>query len=144
MRLPRTRVQNRRGFALVLVIATIAVLLGLWAMAYQETASLIRVESSRLLNQTRGVQSVHAMTALDRALTLLEVSIPTNRQIYVYTYTVNVTPSEMFTVTFSPNDKLAGASNGWTVQVTPLSAEPSTAIYSLPNPGDNPQWPSSP
>ena len=79
MRPPSTRVQNRRGFALVLVIVTIAVLLGFWAMAYRETASLIRVESSRLLNQTRGVQSVHAMTALDQALTLLEVSIPTNR-----------------------------------------------------------------
>ena len=105
MRLP-TRVQNRRGFALVLVIVTIVVLLGFWAMAYRETASLIRVESSRLLNQTRAVQSVHAMTALDRALTLLEVKAPPNRQIYVYT--VNVTPSEMFTVTYTPTN-LPGA-----------------------------------
>ena len=85
MKPPRIRVQNRRGFALVLVVVTILVLLGFWAMAYRETASLIRVESSRLLNQTRAVQSVHAMTALDRALTLLEVSIPTNRQTDVYT-----------------------------------------------------------
>ncbi|MGC1719818.1 MAG: hypothetical protein WA746_12595, partial [Isosphaeraceae bacterium] len=72
MKRPRIRVQNRRGFALVLVVVTILVLLGFWAMAYRETASLIRVESSRLLNQTRAVQSVHAMTALDQALTLLE------------------------------------------------------------------------
>ncbi len=142
MKLPRTRLQNRRGFALVLVIATIAVLLGFWAMAYREMASLIRVESSRLLNQTRGVQSVHAMTALDRALTLLEVSMPTNRQIYIYK--VNVTPSEIFTVTYTPTN-LPGANNGWTVQVTPLSAGSSTAeLLALPNPGDNPQWPPSP
>jgi Tfp pilus assembly protein PilX len=132
MKRPRIRVQNRRGFALVLVVVTILVLLGFWAMAYRETASLIRVESSRLLNQTRGVQSVHAMTALDQALTLLEVSRPTNRQTYVYTCTVNVTPPAMFTVTFTPNNQLPGASNGWTVQVTPGS---STTIYSLPNPG---------
>lgn len=142
MRLPRARAQNRRGFALVLVIVTIVVLLGFWAMAYRETASLIRVESSRLLNQTRAVQSVHAMTALDRALTLLEVSTPTNRQIYIYT--VNVTPSEMFTVTFTPNN-LPGATYGWTVQVTPLSGGASTAgNLALPNPGDQPQWPSNP
>jgi len=113
------------------VVVTILVLLGFWAMAYRETASLIRVESSRLLNQTRAVQSVHAMTALDHALTLLEVSIPPNRQTYVYTYTVpNVTPSAMYTVTFTPNS-LPGATNGWTVQVTPGA----TAVYSLPAPG---------
>ncbi len=140
MKLPRTRVQNRRGFALVLVVVTILVLLGFWAMAYRETASLIRVESSRLLNQTRAVQSVHAMTALDQALTLLEVSIPTNRQTYVYIYSnVKVTPPAMFTVTFTPND-LPGASNGWTVQVAPGSSP--AASHSLPSPGDNPQWPS--
>jgi Tfp pilus assembly protein PilX len=141
MKRPRIRVQNRRGFALVLVVVTIVVLLGFWAMAYRETASLIRVESSRLLNQTRAVQSVHAMTALDQALTLLEVKIPTNRQTYVYTCPVNVTPPAMFTVTFTPNSQLPGASNGWTVQVTPGS---STANLPLPSPGDNPQWPSSP
>ena len=81
------------------------------------------------------------MTALDQALTLLEVSIPTNRQTYVYTCTVNVTPPSMFTVTFTPNNQLLGASNGWTVQVTP---GPTLNTWALPNPGDNPQWPSSP
>lgn len=145
MRVSALRARNRRGFALVLVIATIAVLLGFWAMAYRETASLIRVESSRLVTQTRAVQSVHAMTALDRALTLLEVKIPTNRQTYVYI--VNVTPSEMFTVTYTPATpaSLPGASNGWTVQITPLTSGSSSAGYlALPNPGDDPQWPSSP
>ena len=85
------------------------------------------------------------MTALDQALTLLEVSMPTRRQQYVYIYSnVRVTPPATFTVTFTPtpNGLLPGASNGWTVQVTPLAAGSLTAIYSLPNPGDNPQWPS--
>lgn len=142
MRPTRARIQNRRGFSLILVISTIALLLGFWAMAYRETASLIRVESSRCLRQARRKQAIYAMTALDRALTLLEVSKPTNRQIYIYT--VNVTPSEMFTVTFTPNN-LPGASNGWTVQVTPLSAGSSmVGNVALPNPGDKPQWPSSP
>lgn len=139
MRLPKNRVPGRRGIALVLVIVTIVVLLGFWAMAYQETASLIRVESARLLSQMRAVQSVHAMTALDQALTLLEVQTPTIRQ--TYTYVVTVTPSEIFTVTYTPTT-LPGANNGWTVQVTPGSG--TAGPKSLPKPGDNPQWPSSP
>jgi Tfp pilus assembly protein PilX len=148
MRPPPTRVQNRRGFALVLVIVTIMVLLGFWAMAYRETASLIRVESSRLLNQTRGVQSVQAMTALDRALTLLEVCAPptnpTNPN-QTYTYTVDVPCNaghKFFTVNFAPNSgNPHGGTNEWIVTVTPGS----TAIYSLPDPSAKTVlWPSSP
>lgn len=142
MKVVPVRIRNRGGSALVLVVATIVVLLGFWAMAYRETASLIRVESSRLMSQTRAVQSVHAMTALDRALTLLEVKLPTNRQVYVYT--ANVTATEMFTVTYTPTS-LPGANNGWTVQITPLSGGSSTAgVLALPGPGDDPQWPSNP
>jgi hypothetical protein len=144
MRPPSTRVQNRRGFALVLVIATIAVLLGFWAMAYRETASLIRLESSRLLNDMRGQQSVHAMTALDRALTLLEVSTPPSGQ--TLTYTVDVLPyaeHKYFTVNLVPNvGNPHGGSNEWIVKVTPGS---STANYGLPDPSLNPvQWLPSP
>lgn len=128
------RGQNRRGFTLVLVIATIVVLLGFWTMAYQETVSLIRVESSRLTSQTHAVQSVHAMTALDQALTLLEVKTPSDRT-HPYVYTVIVT--RPFTVTLTPNP-LPGAVDGWTVSVTPADV---INPYLLPNPGDNPQWP---
>ena len=132
MRLPRTRVQNRRGLALVLVIVTIAVLLGFWAMAYRETASLIRVETSRLLNDTRGQQSVDSMFALDAAMTLLEVSLPPNRQVYFRT--VTLPDSNIFTVTFTPNN-LPGSSNGWTVLVTPGSASLNPALDPA-----NPHW----
>jgi len=152
MRLPRTRVQNRRGFALVLVIATIAVLLGFWAMAYRETASLIRLESSRLLNDMRGQRSVHAMTALDWALTLLEVSGTPPGQ--TLTYKVNVLPlnpeqkQKFFTVNFRPNSgNPHGGSNEWIVTVTPWLLPGSPSYPTLPTPplpGVPPQWPPSP
>jgi hypothetical protein len=146
MRPAPKQTQKRRGFSLILVIGTIGTLLAFWAIAYRVTVSLIRVESSRELHQKRQLQSVHALTALDWALTLLEVSNPPSRQ--VYTYSVDVLPSTthaFFTVTFRPNDNLPGASNGWTVTVTPVppgTSQPN--LVALPNPGDNPQWPSSP
>ncbi|MGC8639342.1 MAG: hypothetical protein ACP5XB_05620 [Isosphaeraceae bacterium] len=139
----RPRTHNRRAFALVLAIATIVVLLGFWAMAYRETASLIRVESSRLLSQTRAAQSVHAMTALDQALTLLEVKAPPNRQTYAYKVTIG--SSNIYIVTFTPV-ALPGSSNtGWSVQVTPASGSPPNYLnlptLSLPT---DPQWNPSP
>lgn len=138
----RPRTHNRRAFALVLVIVAIVVLLGFWAMAYRETASLIRVESSRLLSQTRAAQSVHAMTALDQALTLLEVKRPTNRQTYIYKVTIG--SSNIYLVTYTPVD-LPGTSNGWSVQVTPASGSPPNYLnlptLSLPT---DPQWNPSP
>ena len=76
----RTRRRHRRGFSLLLVVSTIGVLLAFWGVAHRMTASLIRVESSRLLHQTRSVQAIHAMTVLDRALVLLEIGKPTSRQ----------------------------------------------------------------
>ncbi len=143
MRPASTRVRNRRGFSLLLVITTIGVLAAFWAMAYRQTASLIRIASSRLVRQNRSQQALHAMTALDRALTLLEVSKPASRRLYLYS--VDLVQSDgthnIFTVQFAPNDSLQGASNGWTVQVTPGSSGVNVA---LPNPGDNPQWPPSP
>ena len=106
MRPPSTRVQNRRGFALVLVIATIAVLLGFWAMAYRETASLIRVESSRLLNETRGraVRPRDDRTGPGSDLAGGEARLL--RQ--TLTYTVDVLSNaehKYFTVTFLPNQQ---------------------------------------
>jgi hypothetical protein len=143
MRPVRTRIRDRRGFSLLLVVSTIGLLLAFWGMAHRMTASLIRVESSRLLHRTRSLRAIHAMTVLDRALVLLEVGRPTSRQNFTYSADL-VLPDgthKLFTVEFAPNDNLPGASNGWTVQVTPGSA----GIYlALPKPGDNPQWPSSP
>ena len=131
----RVSSRNRRGFSVIMVIVSIALILGFWAMAYRQTGSLIRVESSRLLSQKRASRSIHLMTALDRALTLLEVDKPPNRQIYVYTVTL---PSlETFTVTFTPKS-LPGASDGWTVLVTPGST---SGNWELPDASKkNPVW----
>ena len=139
----RPRTHNRRAFALVLVIAAIVVLLGFWAMAYRETASLIRVETSRLINDTRAIQSVHAMTALDQALTLLEVKAPPNNR-QTYAYKVTIGSSNIYIVTFTQAD-LPGASNGWSVQVTPASGSPPNYLNlpTLSQPTD-PQWNPSP
>jgi hypothetical protein len=137
------KMRKRRGSSLLLVVSAIGVLLAFWGIAYRMTASLIRVESSRLSRQMRSAQSIHAMTALDRALTLLEVSKPTTRQAFIYSLDL-VLPDgthKLFTVTYTPNESLSEASNGWTVSVSPGT---SGVVLALPNPGDNPQWPTSP
>ena len=128
---------------MLLVICTIGALLAFWAVAYRATASLIRVESSRLLHQERTKQSIHAMTALDRALTLLEVSKPPSDQTFTYSLDLTLPDGthKLFTVSFRANNNLSGASNGWTVRVTPGSSGVNLA---LPKPGDEPQWPASP
>jgi hypothetical protein len=139
----RGPIRARRGFTLLLVVSAIGALMAFWGVAHRMTASLIRVESSRLRHSTRSAKAVHAMTVLDRALTLLEVGKPTARQKYVYSADL-VLPDgthKLFTVQFTPNDGLPGANNGWTVQVTPGV---SGVHLALPNPGDNPPWPPSP
>lgn len=135
--------RDRRGFTLLLVIASIAVLLSFWAMAFRSTSSLIRVESTRALRRARSIGAVHAMTALDRALTLLELTKPTTRQAYAYSLELALADGShrFYTITFTPNDSLAGASNGWTVSVASGSPR---AHLALPSPGDDPQWPASP
>jgi hypothetical protein len=142
MRPVRTRLRDRRGFSLLLVVSAIGTLLAFWGMAHRMTASLIRVESSRLLHRTRSAQAIHAMTVLDRAMVLLEIGKPTQRQTYTYSADLLLPDGthKFFTVQFVPNNNLPGASNGWTVQVTPASG--SSGIYlALPSPGDSPQWP---
>jgi hypothetical protein len=135
--------RNRRGSSLLLVVSTIGILLAFWSMAYRITASLIRVESSLQSHQMRGEQSIHSMTALDRALTLVEVSKPTLRQRYTYSLDLVLADGshKIFTVIYAPNDSLSEASNGWTVSVVPGT---SGVVLALPQPGDNPQWPISP
>jgi hypothetical protein len=135
--------RKRRGSSLLLVVSTIGILLAFWSMAYRMTASLIRVESSLQSRRMRGEQSIHSMTALDRALTLVEVSKPTLRQRYIYSLDL-VLPDgthKFFTITYTPNDSLSEARNGWTVSVSPGT---SGVVLALPKPADNPQWPISP
>jgi hypothetical protein len=134
------RTKNRRGFSLILVISTLGIIMGFWSVAYKMTSSLIRVESSKLPYTNRSEQSIHSMTVLDRVLTLLEISKPTSRQYYSYSYDLILTDGthKLYTVELTPNNSLAGVSNGWTVTISPGS---SAVNLSLPNPGDNPQWP---
>jgi hypothetical protein len=138
--------RKRRGSSLLLVIATIGVLLAFWSMSYRMTASLIRVQSSLLTRRKRSVQTIHSMTALDRALTLVEVSKPTSRQKYVYKLDLVLpdTTHKLFTITYTPNDGLSGATSGWTVNVSPDPWVGSGNILALPVPAPNLQWPTSP
>ena len=64
----RTKTRKRRGSSLLLVVSTIGILLAFWSMAYRMTASLIRAQSSLQSRQMRREQSIHSMTALDRAM----------------------------------------------------------------------------
>jgi hypothetical protein len=137
----RSKMRKRRGSSLLLVVSTIGILLAFWSMAYRMTASLIRVESSLQSRQMRSEQSIHSMTALDRALTLVEVSKPTLRQKYTYKVESPDGSGKYFTVTYTPNNSLSEAGNGWTVSVSPNTPG---VVLALPKPGDNPQWPPSP
>ena len=88
------------------------------------------------------------MTALDRALTLVEVSKPTLRQKYIYKLDL-VLPDgthKLFTITYTPNDSPSDPkpANGWTVNVSPDPWVGSGNILALPDPVTNLQWPTSP
>jgi hypothetical protein len=150
----RNKIRERRGSSLLLVMATIGVLLAFWGMAYRMTASLIRVESSLQSHQMHTEQTIHSMTALDRALTLLEVSKPTIRQKYVYKLDLVLpdTTHKLFTITYTPYDSPAdlrdgldaNQKKGWTVNVSPDPYVGAGSILALPAPTLNLQWLPSP
>ena len=80
------------------------------------------------------------MTALDRALTLLEVSKPTPGN---YVFEVPDKSGNWFTVNYASNQTITAkdpsAKNPWTVTISPGKSSGN----SLPDP-NNPQWPTSP
>ena len=106
----RTR-PPRRGFAMVLVLVFIALLLTFYSVAYRHVAAALRVETARSLLGERDAGAVHALA---RGLALLETGLPPSDP-YVCEATIGTPPDEVsFTVTFtSPGEGL------WSVHAAP-------------------------
>jgi hypothetical protein len=135
-------VQAPRGYSLTVVLVFLILLFALWSTVYRSSASLLRIETNRVMQQTRDQGTMNAMA---QALQLLQYSTPSDssnpsRTQFTYGVTVTVASSTgscttaSFTVQFSPVPEQGPYR--WQVQVSPGS-------YSvpLPTPGAVPQWP---
>jgi hypothetical protein len=134
----------RRGYALTVVLIFLILLFALWSTVYRTTATLLRIESNRALQQSR---DSGAMNALAQAIQLLQYSAPQDpanpgRTVFTYGAQISVpaigaaggcTTSD-YTIVFTARPDLGPAR--WQVQVSPGSSP-----VPLPNPGANPQWP---
>lgn len=63
----------RRGYAMLLVLVFITLVLSVFSVSYRYTATALRVETARTLQQRRDEGSVHALA---RGLALLETGLP--------------------------------------------------------------------
>ncbi len=103
----------QRGYAMVLVLVFIALLLTFYGVAYRHTAAALRIETTRTLQRQRDEGSVHALA---RGLALLETGFP---PLDPYTCATSVDTStgvRSFTVTFSSE-----VDGSWTVHAGPTS-----------------------
>jgi hypothetical protein len=137
-----SRAHKRQGYSLTVVLIFLILLFALWSTVYRSTSSLLRIETNRVMQQTRDEGT---MNALGQALQLLQYSTPSDssnpsRSLFVYGVAVTVQSpggsctTTDYTVQFSPVP-LQGPYR-WQVQVSP-------GIYAvpLPTPGATPQWP---
>ena len=62
-----------KGYSLTVVLIFLILLFALWSTVYRSTSSLLRIETNRVLQQSR---DEGAMTALAQALQLLQYSTP--------------------------------------------------------------------
>ena len=136
------RAHVRRGYSLTVVLVFLILLFALWSTVYRSTASLLRIESNRVLQQSR---DQGAMNALAQALQLLQYAKPSdssnpNRAQFIYRVTVTILgptgASEFADYTIQFSAAPAQGPNRWQVQVTQA-----TCSVPLPAPGAIPQWP---
>jgi Tfp pilus assembly protein PilX len=136
------RAHPRRGYSLTVVLIFLILMFALWSAVYRSTSSPLRIETNRVLQQTR---DQGAMNALGQALQLLEYATPSdpsnpNRTQFLYGLAVSVPTTTgscttaNYTVQFSPVPQQGP--NRWQVQISP-----GTYSVPLPTPGAVPQWP---
>jgi hypothetical protein len=134
--------RTRKGYSLTVVLIFLILLFALWSTVYRSTSSLLRIETNRVLQQSRDQGTLNAMA---QALQLLQYSTPSDssnpgRTLFVYGVTVTVPTTTgtcttaSYTVQFSPVP--TQGPYRWQVQVSP-----GTYIVPLPTPGAVPQWP---
>jgi hypothetical protein len=132
----------RRGYTLTVVLVFLILLCALWSTVSRTPASLLRIETNRVLQQTR---DQGAMNALAQAIQLLQYSRPkdtSNPGRTQFTYGVSLMVPDAsegcttgsYTIVYTAPPDLGP--NRWQVQVSPGTASPS-----LPAIGASPQWP---
>jgi Tfp pilus assembly protein PilV len=132
----------RGGFTMTVVLISLMLLFALWCFVARTTSSLLRIETNRVLQQTR---DQGAMNALAQAIQLLQYSKPSdpdNPGRTVFTYDVSVPvqntsggcTSTDYTVIYTARPDL-GPSR-WQIQVSSGSSS-----VPLPSIGAIPQWP---
>jgi Tfp pilus assembly protein PilX len=139
----RSRVtEARRGYALTVALIFLILLCALWSTVFRTTSSVIRIETNRLLQQSR---DQGALNALARAIQLLQYSKPadsSNPGRTQFTYGIAVTVVSVgggcqtsdYTVSYTSRPDLGP--NRWQVQILPGAFG-----VPLPQPGAIPQWP---
>lgn len=106
----RTRLP-RRGYAMVLVMIFIALMLCMYSVAYRHVAAALRVETARILLTERDEGSVHALA---RGVALLETGLPPSDP-YVCAMIIGTSPNDRsFTVTFASE-----GADSWSVSAAP-------------------------
>lgn len=105
------RLNQRRGFAMMLVLVFIVLFMAMLGIACRQTASALRIETVRMAQIERDQGSVHAVA---RGLALLETGFPPTNP---YSCAVEISTSiglRSFTVTFASE-----VDGNWLVKSTP-------------------------
>jgi hypothetical protein len=72
----KPRKPSRRGFAMVLVLVFVTMILTVWGVAGRHIASMIRIEQARANRARHDVTKLPALAALARSLAALEAGYP--------------------------------------------------------------------
>ncbi len=113
---------SRRGYAMVMAMLFIALLLSIYGVAYRQIGAALRIETARTLQRQRDEGSVQALA---RGLALLETGLP---PLDPYVCAVSI-GGRSFTVTFSSE-----TGTNWSVHAAqtqpPASPDPMPASFS--------------
>ncbi len=138
----RRQTHPRRGYSLTVVLIFLILIFALWSTVYRSSSSLLRIETNRVLQQTR---DQGAMNALAQSIQLLQYATPRDssnpsRTLFIYGVTVTIqdpsggSTTADYTVQFTPAPEQG--TNCWQVEVSQ-----GTYGVPLPAPGAIPQWP---
>ncbi len=91
-----TKTHRRRGYSLTVVLIFLILMFALWSTVFRSTSSLLRIETNRVLQQSR---DQGAMNALAQAIQLLQYATPSdssnpNRNTFIYGVTVTIQNSD--------------------------------------------------
>jgi hypothetical protein len=100
--------QRRRGFALVLVMVQMALLMAFWSIANRQTGQLLQLQTALAQRERRDQGS---LTALATGIGLLETGTPSSSP---YSGTTGTSPSYLVTFTDLGNAQ-------WKIDVAPAS-----------------------